>query len=164
MSHAQHTQTLFCLFPVAPASPRTPSLGAKNQHAGQEVAGPSHVAISAISANMDSFARGRTATLKKQPSHIEATHFGDLGTEHTCVWLWLLTAFQSPIVDLPEAGIQGPCWWADVGRLRKKQIYKYLLEGLFGLRVFQLQCFYESVSRTCFPELTLASVAGSFSL
>uniref|UniRef100_H3C5I9 A-kinase anchoring protein 10 n=1 Tax=Tetraodon nigroviridis TaxID=99883 RepID=H3C5I9_TETNG len=64
---------------VAPASPRTPSLGAKNQHAGQEVAGPSHVAISAISANMDSFARGRTATLKKQPSHIEATHFGDLG-------------------------------------------------------------------------------------
>ncbi|XP_011615510.1 A-kinase anchor protein 10, mitochondrial isoform X1 [Takifugu rubripes] len=64
---------------VAPASPRTPSLGAKYQHGGQEVAGPSHVAISAISANMDSFARGRTATLKKQPSHIEATHFGDLG-------------------------------------------------------------------------------------
>uniref|UniRef100_A0A674N763 A-kinase anchoring protein 10 n=1 Tax=Takifugu rubripes TaxID=31033 RepID=A0A674N763_TAKRU len=59
--------------------PRTPSLGAKYQHGGQEVAGPSHVAISAISANMDSFARGRTATLKKQPSHIEATHFGDLG-------------------------------------------------------------------------------------
>uniref|UniRef100_A0A674MK32 A-kinase anchoring protein 10 n=1 Tax=Takifugu rubripes TaxID=31033 RepID=A0A674MK32_TAKRU len=51
----------------------------KYQHGGQEVAGPSHVAISAISANMDSFARGRTATLKKQPSHIEATHFGDLG-------------------------------------------------------------------------------------
>uniref|UniRef100_A0A8B9KAZ6 A-kinase anchoring protein 10 n=1 Tax=Astyanax mexicanus TaxID=7994 RepID=A0A8B9KAZ6_ASTMX len=42
-------------------------------------AGPSHVAISAISANMDSFARGRTAILKKQPSHMEAAHFGDLG-------------------------------------------------------------------------------------
>lgn len=88
MSHAQHPHTLapltsvFRLPPVAPASPRTPSLGAKSQHASQEVAGPSHVAISAISANMDSFARGRTATLKKQPSHIEATHFGDLGTEH----------------------------------------------------------------------------------
>ncbi|KAL0192634.1 hypothetical protein M9458_010930, partial [Cirrhinus mrigala] len=37
-----------------------------------------HVAISAISANMDSFARGRTAILKKQPSHMEAAHFGDL--------------------------------------------------------------------------------------
>uniref|UniRef100_A0A8C1XRU9 A kinase (PRKA) anchor protein 10 n=1 Tax=Cyprinus carpio TaxID=7962 RepID=A0A8C1XRU9_CYPCA len=40
---------------------------------------PSHVAINAISANMDSFARGRTAILKKQPSHMEAAHFGDLG-------------------------------------------------------------------------------------
>ncbi|MEQ2198326.1 hypothetical protein XENOCAPTIV_011260, partial [Xenoophorus captivus] len=28
---------------------------------------------------MDSFARGRTAILKKQPSHMEAAHFGDLG-------------------------------------------------------------------------------------
>lgn len=37
------------------------------------------MAINAISANMDSFARGRTAILKKQPSHMEAAHFGDLG-------------------------------------------------------------------------------------
>lgn len=74
--------SVLCMSLVAPASPRTPSHGTKYQHAGQEVAGPSHVAISAISANMDSFARGRTATLKKQPSHIEATHFGDLGIEH----------------------------------------------------------------------------------
>uniref|UniRef100_A0A8C7U3E5 A kinase (PRKA) anchor protein 10 n=1 Tax=Oncorhynchus mykiss TaxID=8022 RepID=A0A8C7U3E5_ONCMY len=44
-----------------------------------EAAGPSHVAINAISANMDSFARGRTAILKKQPIHMEAAHFGDLG-------------------------------------------------------------------------------------
>lgn len=44
-----------------------------------EAAGPSPVAISAISANMDSFSRSRTATLKKQPSHMEAAHFGDLG-------------------------------------------------------------------------------------
>ncbi|XP_054427144.1 A-kinase anchor protein 10, mitochondrial isoform X2 [Pteronotus mesoamericanus] len=28
---------------------------------------------------MDSFSSGRTATLKKQPSHMEAAHFGDLG-------------------------------------------------------------------------------------
>uniref|UniRef100_A0A1A8NYD8 A kinase (PRKA) anchor protein 10 n=1 Tax=Nothobranchius rachovii TaxID=451742 RepID=A0A1A8NYD8_9TELE len=57
----------------------SPSLGLRNSNAIQEVAGPSHVAINAISANMDSFARGRTAILKKQPSHMEAAHFGDLG-------------------------------------------------------------------------------------
>lgn len=85
---------------VAPASPRTPSLGAKYQHGGQEVAGPSHVAISAISANMDSFARGRTATLKKQPSHIEATHFGDLGTEHNLMFVYGFRkmAIRNPVV------------------------------------------------------------------
>ncbi|XP_074528736.1 A-kinase anchor protein 10, mitochondrial [Halichoeres trimaculatus] len=63
----------------APASPNSPSLGLRNHNAIQEAAGPSHVAINAISANMDSFARGRTAILKKQPSHMEAAHFGDLG-------------------------------------------------------------------------------------
>ncbi|XP_033465192.2 A-kinase anchor protein 10, mitochondrial [Epinephelus lanceolatus] len=63
----------------APPSPHSPSLGLRNHHAIQEAAGPSHVAINAISANMDSFARGRTAILKKQPSHMEAAHFGDLG-------------------------------------------------------------------------------------
>uniref|UniRef100_A0AAR2L4N9 RGS domain-containing protein n=1 Tax=Pygocentrus nattereri TaxID=42514 RepID=A0AAR2L4N9_PYGNA len=57
-------------------SPNSPS---RNHHAILEAAGPSHVAINAISANMDSFARGRTAILKKQPSHMEAAHFGDLG-------------------------------------------------------------------------------------
>ncbi|KAM9440896.1 A-kinase anchor protein 10, mitochondrial isoform 3-T3 [Clarias gariepinus] len=57
-------------------SPNSPS---RNHHAILDAAGPSHVAISAISANMDSFARGRTAILKKQPSHMEAAHFGDLG-------------------------------------------------------------------------------------
>uniref|UniRef100_A0A3Q0SAF5 A-kinase anchoring protein 10 n=1 Tax=Amphilophus citrinellus TaxID=61819 RepID=A0A3Q0SAF5_AMPCI len=62
---------------TAPTSPHSPGL--RNHHAIQEAAGPSHVAISAISANMDSFARGRTAILKKQPSHMEAAHFGDLG-------------------------------------------------------------------------------------
>ncbi|XP_031599431.1 A-kinase anchor protein 10, mitochondrial [Oreochromis aureus] len=61
----------------APTSPQSP--GVRNHHAIQEAAGPSHVAINAISANMDSFARGRTAILKKQPSHMEAAHFGDLG-------------------------------------------------------------------------------------
>nr|XP_057942899.1 A-kinase anchor protein 10, mitochondrial isoform X2 [Doryrhamphus excisus] len=60
-------------------SPHSPSLALKNNHAVQEAAGPSHVAINVISANMDSFARGRTAILKKQPSHMEAAHFGDLG-------------------------------------------------------------------------------------
>ncbi|CAB1316426.1 unnamed protein product [Coregonus sp. 'balchen'] len=64
---------------VAPASPHSPSLSLRNHHAILEAAGPSHVAINAISANMDSFARGRTAILKKQPSHMEAAHFGDLG-------------------------------------------------------------------------------------
>ncbi|KAM9253783.1 A-kinase anchor protein 10, mitochondrial [Dugong dugon] len=48
-------------------------------HALLEAAGPSHVAINAISANMDSFSSSRTATLQKQPSHMEAAHFGDLG-------------------------------------------------------------------------------------
>lgn len=67
----------------APPSPHSPSQGLRNHHAIQEAAGPSHVAINAISANMDSFARGRTAILKKQPSHMEAAHFGDLG--HSCV-------------------------------------------------------------------------------
>lgn len=63
----------------APVSPHSPSLGLRNHNALQDVSGPSHVAINAISANMDSFARGRTAILKKQPSHMEAAHFGDLG-------------------------------------------------------------------------------------
>lgn len=63
----------------APLSPHSPSLGQRNHNAPQDVSGPSHVAINAISANMDSFARGRTAILKKQPSHMEAAHFGDLG-------------------------------------------------------------------------------------
>uniref|UniRef100_A0A3B3YR53 RGS domain-containing protein n=1 Tax=Poecilia mexicana TaxID=48701 RepID=A0A3B3YR53_9TELE len=61
-----------------PVSPHSPSHGLKNHNAVLDAAGPSHVAISAISANMDSFARGRTAILKKQPSHMEAAHFGDL--------------------------------------------------------------------------------------
>ncbi|KAM6465044.1 A-kinase anchor protein 10, mitochondrial isoform 1-T1 [Liasis olivaceus] len=47
-------------------------------HALLEAAGPSHVAINAISANMESCS-SRTAALKKQPSHMEAAHFGDLG-------------------------------------------------------------------------------------
>uniref|UniRef100_A0A1A7X8G6 A kinase (PRKA) anchor protein 10 n=1 Tax=Iconisemion striatum TaxID=60296 RepID=A0A1A7X8G6_9TELE len=63
----------------AAVNAHSPSLGLRNNNAVQEVAGPSHVAINAISANMDSFARGRTAILKKQPSHMEAAHFGDLG-------------------------------------------------------------------------------------
>ncbi|XP_071186101.1 A-kinase anchor protein 10, mitochondrial-like isoform X3 [Salvelinus alpinus] len=63
----------------APTSPQSPSLSLRNHHAILEAAGPSHVAINAISANMDSFARGRTAILKKQPIHMEAAHFGDLG-------------------------------------------------------------------------------------
>uniref|UniRef100_A0A671U2M5 A-kinase anchoring protein 10 n=1 Tax=Sparus aurata TaxID=8175 RepID=A0A671U2M5_SPAAU len=75
--------SVFCPPPAAPASPHSPSLGLRNHNAIQEAAGPSHVAINAISANMDSFARGRTAILKKQPSHMEAAHFGDLG--HSCV-------------------------------------------------------------------------------
>ncbi|XP_031713387.1 A-kinase anchor protein 10, mitochondrial [Anarrhichthys ocellatus] len=63
----------------ASPSPHSPSPGLRNHHATQDAAGPSPVAINAISANMDSFARGRTAILKKQPSHMEAAHFGDLG-------------------------------------------------------------------------------------
>ncbi|XP_038148221.1 A-kinase anchor protein 10, mitochondrial [Cyprinodon tularosa] len=63
----------------APANLVSPSHGQRNHNAPLDVARPSHVAISAISANMDSFARGRTAILKKQPSHMEAAHFGDLG-------------------------------------------------------------------------------------
>ncbi|KAM4045699.1 A-kinase anchor protein 10, mitochondrial isoform 2-T2 [Anomaloglossus baeobatrachus] len=56
----------------------SPSRSPKN-HALLEAAGPSHVAINAISANMDSYSSSRTAALKKQPIHMEATHFGDLG-------------------------------------------------------------------------------------
>ncbi|XP_054427143.1 A-kinase anchor protein 10, mitochondrial isoform X1 [Pteronotus mesoamericanus] len=62
----------------ASISVHSPQKSTKN-HALLEAAGPSHVAINAISANMDSFSSGRTATLKKQPSHMEAAHFGDLG-------------------------------------------------------------------------------------
>ncbi|XP_077020115.1 A-kinase anchor protein 10, mitochondrial isoform X2 [Tamandua tetradactyla] len=62
----------------ASMSVHSPQKSTKN-HALLEAAGPSHVAISAISANMDSFSSSRTATLKKQPSHMEAAHFGDLG-------------------------------------------------------------------------------------
>ncbi|XP_067864440.1 A-kinase anchor protein 10, mitochondrial isoform X2 [Heptranchias perlo] len=62
--------------PVASPSP-------SRNYALLEAAGPSNMAINAISANMDSFARGRTAVLKKQPIHMEAVHFGDLG--HSCL-------------------------------------------------------------------------------
>ncbi|XP_075053067.1 A-kinase anchor protein 10, mitochondrial [Mixophyes fleayi] len=62
----------------APVSVHSPSRSPKN-NALLEAAGPSHVAINAISANMDSYSSSRTAALKKQPTHMEATHFGDLG-------------------------------------------------------------------------------------
>ncbi|XP_040279266.1 A-kinase anchor protein 10, mitochondrial [Bufo bufo] len=63
---------------AAPAPVHSPSRSPKN-NALLEAAGPSHVAINAISANMDSYSSSRTAALKKQPTHMEATHFGDLG-------------------------------------------------------------------------------------
>ncbi|NWW71550.1 AKA10 protein, partial [Climacteris rufus] len=63
---------------AAPAPVHSPQRSTRN-HALLEAAGPSHVAINAISANMDSFSSSRTAALKKQPSHMEAAHFGDLG-------------------------------------------------------------------------------------
>ncbi|XP_057570162.1 A-kinase anchor protein 10, mitochondrial isoform X2 [Hippopotamus amphibius kiboko] len=63
---------------AASISVHSPQKSTKN-HALLEAAGPSHVAINAISANMDSFSSSRTAALKKQPSHMEAAHFGDLG-------------------------------------------------------------------------------------
>ena len=62
----------------APGPVHSPHRSTRN-HALLEAAGPSHVAINAISANMDSFSSSRTAALKKQPSHMEAAHFGDLG-------------------------------------------------------------------------------------
>ncbi|NXS02221.1 AKA10 protein, partial [Oxylabes madagascariensis] len=62
----------------APIPGHSPQRSTRN-HALLEAAGPSHVAINAISANMDSFSSSRTAALKKQPSHMEAAHFGDLG-------------------------------------------------------------------------------------
>ncbi|XP_070591502.1 A-kinase anchor protein 10, mitochondrial isoform X2 [Erythrolamprus reginae] len=61
----------------AAAAGYSPQRGTRN-HALLEAAGPSHVAINAISANMESCS-SRTAALKKQPSHMEAAHFGDLG-------------------------------------------------------------------------------------
>ncbi|KAM6337850.1 A-kinase anchor protein 10, mitochondrial-like isoform 10-T13 [Alca torda] len=61
-----------------PIAVHSPQRSTRN-HALLEAAGPSHVAINAISANMDSFSSSRTAALKKQPSHMEAAHFGDLG-------------------------------------------------------------------------------------
>uniref|UniRef100_A0A8C5P7V4 A-kinase anchoring protein 10 n=1 Tax=Leptobrachium leishanense TaxID=445787 RepID=A0A8C5P7V4_9ANUR len=61
-----------------PVAVHSPARSPKN-NALLEAAGPSHVAINAISANMDSYSRSRTAALKKQPTHMEATHFGDLG-------------------------------------------------------------------------------------
>ncbi|XP_043910260.1 A-kinase anchor protein 10, mitochondrial [Protopterus annectens] len=63
---------------ASPVPVSSPLLSSRN-HALLEAAGPSNVAISAISANMDSFASSRTAALKKQPIHMEAAHFGDLG-------------------------------------------------------------------------------------
>ncbi|XP_068126867.1 A-kinase anchor protein 10, mitochondrial [Hyperolius riggenbachi] len=62
----------------APLPVHSPSRSPKN-NALLEAAGPSHVAINAISANMDSYSSSRTAALKKQPTHMEAEHFGDLG-------------------------------------------------------------------------------------
>ncbi|CAH2219666.1 A-kinase anchor 10, mitochondrial isoform X1 [Pelobates cultripes] len=68
----------FKVLDQAPVPVHSPARSPKN-NALLEAAGPSHVAINAISANMDSYSRSRTAALKKQPTHMEATHFGDLG-------------------------------------------------------------------------------------
>ncbi|RLV97131.1 hypothetical protein DV515_00012098 [Chloebia gouldiae] len=73
----------------APIPVHSPQRSTRN-HALLEAAGPSHVAINAISANMDSFSSSRTAALKKQPSHMEAAHFGDL------------VAFQDTFVSNPH--------------------------------------------------------------
>ncbi|XP_066221061.1 A-kinase anchor protein 10, mitochondrial [Saccopteryx leptura] len=62
----------------ASLSVHSPQKSTRN-HALLEAAGPSPVALSAISANMDSFSSSRTAALQRQPSHMEAAHFGDLG-------------------------------------------------------------------------------------
>ncbi|KAM8813305.1 A-kinase anchor protein 10, mitochondrial [Rhynchonycteris naso] len=61
----------------ASVSVHSPQKSPRN-HALLETAGPSPVALSAISANMD-FSSSRTATLQRQPGHMEAAHFGDLG-------------------------------------------------------------------------------------
>ncbi|XP_071430908.1 A-kinase anchor protein 10, mitochondrial isoform X2 [Pithys albifrons albifrons] len=71
----EHARALRSDAPIAVHSPQRST----RNHALLEAAGPSHVAINAISANMDSFSSSRTAALKKQPSHMEAAHFGDLG-------------------------------------------------------------------------------------
>ncbi|KAG8590655.1 hypothetical protein GDO81_006831 [Engystomops pustulosus] len=63
---------------LAPTPVHSPSRSPKKD-ALLEAAGPSHVAINAISANMDSYSSSRTAALRKQPIYMEATHFGDLG-------------------------------------------------------------------------------------
>ncbi|XP_071994533.1 A-kinase anchor protein 10, mitochondrial [Engystomops pustulosus] len=63
---------------LAPTPVHSPSRSPKKD-ALREAAGPSHVAINAISANMDSYSSSRTAALRKQPIYMEATHFGDLG-------------------------------------------------------------------------------------
>ncbi|XP_063002594.1 A-kinase anchor protein 10, mitochondrial [Elgaria multicarinata webbii] len=69
---ATEAKTIKAALPV-----HSPQRSTRNQ-AALEAAGPSHVAINTISANMDS-SSSRTAALKKQPSHMEAAHFGDLG-------------------------------------------------------------------------------------
>nr|XP_033778626.1 A-kinase anchor protein 10, mitochondrial [Geotrypetes seraphini] len=61
------------------ATPLHSPIQSTKNHALLEAAGPSHVAINAISANMDSYSSSRTAALKKQPTHMEVAHFGDLG-------------------------------------------------------------------------------------
>ncbi|XP_044286169.1 A-kinase anchor protein 10, mitochondrial isoform X1 [Varanus komodoensis] len=61
----------------AAAPVHSPARSTRN-HAVLDAAAPSHVAISAISANMDS-SSSRTAVLMKHPGHTEAVHFGDLG-------------------------------------------------------------------------------------
>ncbi|KAJ7308810.1 hypothetical protein JRQ81_008077 [Phrynocephalus forsythii] len=63
---------------VKVAAPGPSLQGSPRSHALLEAAGPSPVALNAISANMDS-SSSRTAALKKQPSHMEVAHFGDLG-------------------------------------------------------------------------------------
>lgn len=94
---------MFSVLPVTtPVSPHSPLLALRNHNAIQEAAGPSHVAINAISANMDSFARGRTAILKKQPSHMEAAHFGDLGTKAAWICFVVMKAKELEVTNTKQ--------------------------------------------------------------
>ncbi|OWK07185.1 hypothetical protein Celaphus_00016922 [Cervus elaphus hippelaphus] len=143
--------------------PRCQVSQSTKNHALLEAAGPRHVAINAISANMDSFSSSRTATLKKQPSHMEAAHFGDLG--RSCLDYQTQEAKSSLSKTLEQVlhdTMVLPYFIQFMELRRMEHLVKFWLEAeTHSLNTVKQSSLAEPVSPSKKPETTAAFVTES---